>query len=269
MSTSFHNSSLIAYYSPSLPLSSSPSLPASMIRTTGIALLTFRMVDTKSAAGVSIKTLQLYCLVFICRLASILFFPGYLPYDSTGDWFYQVMEATALICCGVCISIAYSNRMTYQSHLDSFGHMAQIPSEYGNVLIAAPLFLLAVLVHPNLNDFWLTDIAWAYSMYVETFAILPQLFMFQKEKSGEVDLLQSHFVFCLGFARMFEFLFWVTSHNELNDHKAAGFGGANVGYFVVFSQILQLVIMADYFYFYLRAIQRGDAFVTIKGSLPV
>lgn len=107
-------------------------------------------------------------------------------------------------------------------------------------------------------------------MYIETFAILPQLFMFQKNKSGTVELLTSHFVFCLGFSRFFEFLFWFASHNELNDNRrSAGYFGQSVGYFVVVSQVIQLVLMADYFYYYVRAIKRGDEFVSIRGELPL
>ena len=37
-----------------------------------------------TCTGVSLKTLELYALVFAFRLSSILFFDGYLPYDKYG-----------------------------------------------------------------------------------------------------------------------------------------------------------------------------------------
>ena len=46
---------------------------------------------TKSAAGVSVKTLHCYFFVFIGRLISITRHEGYLPYDRSGDWLYHVI----------------------------------------------------------------------------------------------------------------------------------------------------------------------------------
>ncbi len=67
-------------------------------------------------AGISLKTLQAYALIFAARLSSILVRPavrwatgiimmlcclqiyeGYLPFDRSGDWFYQACEIIALL----------------------------------------------------------------------------------------------------------------------------------------------------------------------------
>ena len=50
--------------------------------------------STSSVKGLSIKTLELYMLVFLFRLLSIMRFQGYLPYDQTGDWFYHLGAAS-------------------------------------------------------------------------------------------------------------------------------------------------------------------------------
>jgi len=47
--------------------------------------------------------------------------------------------------------------------------------------------------------------------------------------------------------------FWVSSYHELADKNT----GAWVGWFVVLAQMLQMVLMADFFYFYLKAMQKG------------
>lgn len=49
------------------------------------------------------------------------------------------------------------------------------------VYLAAPCFVLAVLFHPGLNSHFLADTTWAFSMYLESVAMLPQLVMFQKQ----------------------------------------------------------------------------------------
>lgn len=55
------------------------------------------------------------------------------------------------------------------------------------------LALLGALqvIHPTLNKHFLSDTAWTFSMYLESMAIVPQLFMFQKQAKGIVEVLVS------------------------------------------------------------------------------
>ena len=48
------------------------------------------------SAGISLKTLEAYAAVFALRLTSILVYEGYLPFDKSGDWFYQATEILSL-----------------------------------------------------------------------------------------------------------------------------------------------------------------------------
>ena len=50
------------------------------------------MWSSKSAKGVSLKTLELYALTFLVRLLSIMRHQGYLPFDKSGDWFYHTVS---------------------------------------------------------------------------------------------------------------------------------------------------------------------------------
>lgn len=47
------------------------------MRCFGFALLNYKMFTAKTAKGVSAKSLELYIVVFICRLLSILRHSGY------------------------------------------------------------------------------------------------------------------------------------------------------------------------------------------------
>ena len=47
--------------------------------------------------GLSFYTFIFYALIHSSRLSSILVFEQYLPYDSSGDWFYQLVEIICLV----------------------------------------------------------------------------------------------------------------------------------------------------------------------------
>jgi hypothetical protein len=78
--------------------------------------------------------------------------------------------------------------------------------------------------HSALNREFFSDTCWTLSMYLEAVAMLPQIFMFQKqasEEGGTVEALIGHTVFALGFARVFELIFWLGSFKELSDHAGS------------------------------------------------
>ena len=62
-----------------------------------------------------------------------------------------------------------------------------------------------------------------------------------------------HMVFALGFSRVFELLFWVTSFKELSHHT----GSRIVGYVILLMQLGHLGIMGDFFYYYAKSITTG------------
>jgi len=88
--------------------------------------------------------------------------------------------------------------------------------------------------------------------------MLPQLFLFTKKKSTNamVEDFTSHFVFALGCGRFLHFIFWLSSYHELNDSHHNGSGGL-AGYVVVSFQFLQMLLMAKYFYHYLKSAATG------------
>lgn len=105
---------------------------SSFLRCFGLGLLNFKMFSTKSAKGVSVKTLELYAFVFATRLLSICRHQGYLPYDKTGDWFYHFVEVMSLLSVGVAIWGIFSPLLsTYDDKYDKFGNL-HIPDELGD-----------------------------------------------------------------------------------------------------------------------------------------
>lgn len=228
-----------------------------MSRMFGFGILNVKTFLSKRATGVSVKTLQLYCLVFFFRLTSIIRHEGYLPYDKSGDWLYHVIEIMALIFTASALwGCMVPFKGTYQSDMDKFGEM-NVPAGLGAVYLAVPMFFLAIFVHPNLNSDFMSDVAWTYAMYLESVALVPQLFMFQKQTSGVVELLTAHFVAALGFGRLCEFMFWIYSYHEL----ATSAGSKLPGYLALFSQFGQLVLMVDFFWYYYLAVKNATPLV--------
>ena len=228
-----------------------------MARMFGFGILNLKTFKSQRATGVSIKTLQLYVLVFFFRLTSIIRHEGYLPYDKSGDWLYHFVEfismaftATALWACSKPF------KQTYQADLDRFGEF-NVPAGMGAIYLAAPILIIAIFVHPNLNADFLSDTAWTYAMYLESAALIPQLFMFQKQASGVVELLTAHFVAALGFGRIMEFFFWIYSYHEL----ASRSGSKLPGYLALFAQFVQLILMLDFFWYYYLAVRNATPLV--------
>lgn len=221
-----------------------------LVRLLSFSLLLFKCFTTRNSSGVSPKTLQLYALVFFSRLCSILIHEGYLPFDSSGDWLYPSVEAlslTAVLATAYVVCVKYGS--PEQARADSFG----AGHKFGAAFIAVPCLVLAVAVHPSLNEHWFTDITWTFALYLETLAVLPQLFMFQRQSKGKpVEEWTAHFVACLGAARMLSLVFWAFSYHELS-HDEGGW----VGCFVLCAQLVHLLVMGDFVYYYLKALKNG------------
>ncbi len=220
----------------------------------GFTFLLVKFHSERSCAGVSLKTLELYMLVFLARLCSILFYEGYLPYDKSGDWFYQAIEVMSVVVVGVLLFLTVKTyKSTYNAAEDGFGDsIKQVPPQFGPVLLIVPCLLLALLLHPSLNRNIFTDVAWTFAMYLETVAILPQFYMLQKANRA-VEAWVSHFIFSIGLSRLFLTIFWASSYHELSDVHSIGITGGWVGKFVLVNQLVHIVVMAEFCYYYVQA----------------
>jgi len=168
---------------------------------------------------------------------TLQFYEGYLPFDKSGDWFYQACELVALAqVLALLGAMLFLYPRSYGRAADAFGAV-YIPEQFGVVWLVAGAALLGALLHPNLNGNFATDTAWAFALYLEAVAVLPQLFMFQKSREKEVEFFTANFAFCVAVGRLLQFFFWLSSYHELNNKYAAHFGSKYPGHFVVLSQV--------------------------------
>lgn len=211
------------------------------------AVLINKVRTQQSVSGISKRSLVLYCTSLVFRLFSTLFFNGYLPVDKSGDWVYQCADCLTLVLIVVLLMwISGRYKHTYQDKEDSLTML--IP-----VIIAA---VIAVMVHPDLNNFYPADVSWTFALYLETFSMLPQLFMMAKI-GGEVEGLTSHYVASVAASKFFCFIFWLFSFRELAPRN-----GFNIsGWAVMIAYVSQLLMFADFIYHYVSSMRLGRSLI--------
>jgi hypothetical protein len=210
---------------------------AGLVQTLAFFLLLNKMRTQKSCAGVSSKTLQVYVLVFTFRLSSTMVKNGYLPVDRSGDWVYQATDIASLLLVFQLMFFVHKRYgLTYQAELDSMPIWKIVPA----------FMLLGCCCHGELNHSAFFDKTWTIGMWMDTIAMLPQLWMLVA-KGGEVEALTSNFVALIFVSKALSWCFWYTGYAEL----APKDGGFNlVGNMVMGAQSLQLLLSADFMYHY-------------------
>merc|ERR1719297_224995 len=112
-------------------------------------------------------------------------------------------------------------------------------------ILIFPCFLIALFFNVTFTPF---EILWAFSIYLESVSILPQLIMVQKHaknNQGSVQNITSHYVFALGAYRALYLVNWFYRYfTEDNYYDSIAWVAGTV----------QTLLYADFFYYYLKAV---------------
>lgn len=119
-------------------------------------------------------------------------------------------------------------RRSYDKELDTFRHY----------FLIGVCFVLALLLH---DKFTVIEIFWAFSIYLEAVAILPQLVLLQRSRN--VDNLTGQYVFFLGAYRAFYILNWIYRYTTEQRFSFSRWIACIAG-------IVQTALYADFFYYY-------------------
>jgi len=211
---------------------------ASFAQCFGLAILSVKVYATKSVKGLSSGMLAMFVLHLGTRLSSTSIKNGYVPVDVSGDYMYQLLDFTTMLLCFhllFCIHKKYEH--SYQEEFDSLPLMPLI----------VPCVVLAVFVHGSFNNSAFFDTLWQISTNLETFVLLPQLWMLSK-MGGKVDTVTAHFVACMVASGVMTFTFWWWTGIELEKR------GPCLAHQVILGlQFLRLVLGADFMYYYTMA----------------
>ena len=199
------------------------------------------LVIGSTTEGLSFYTFMFFVGVHGSRLSSILIYPSYLPSDSTGDWLYQIMEIGCFI-----FAIILCFKVKRQVHDPSL------------TLLSIPLSaLMALLVHPHLNNSFVTDTLWSFSMYLESTALLP--IRFEVRRMHGIESFSVHFLVAQGVCKVLYFVFWLNSYTELNIDETGLL--LTPGNMIFLSQLVSCIVTADYTYYYVKSAVSGSPFI--------
>uniref|UniRef100_A0A3B4B323 ER lumen protein-retaining receptor n=1 Tax=Periophthalmus magnuspinnatus TaxID=409849 RepID=A0A3B4B323_9GOBI len=144
-----------------------------------IIILLLKIWKTRSCAGISGKSQVLFALVFTTRYLDLL--------TSFISLYNTTMKVIYIGCAYATVYLIYAKfKATYDGNHDTFR------VEF----LVVPVGGLAFLVN---HDFSPLEILWTFSIYLESVAILPQLFMISK--TGEAETITTHYLFFLGLYR--------------------------------------------------------------------
>ncbi|CAF2877423.1 unnamed protein product [Rotaria sp. Silwood2] len=190
-----------------------------------IIVLLLKIWTTRSCAGVSGKSVLLYDVVFVCRYLDL-----FMHYVS---FYNSIMKVIYLVSTTFTLYLIYLKfKTTYDRNHDSF----RIE------LLLLPTLALAFIWN---HDFSVLEILWTFSIYLESVAILPQLYMVSK--TGEAETITSHYLFALGIYRFFYILNWIYRYHMENV----------LDWISIVSGVVQTVLYCDFFYLYITRVLRG------------
>lgn len=191
------------------------------------------------------RTHELYLIVFITRYLD-LFTTYYSAYNSIMKVLYIASTASIIYT----IKFQEPIKTTYDKSQDTFLHY-----KFG----VAPCAVLGLITHligisaKKSGGFSIIELLWTFSIYLESISILPQLIVLQRYR--EVENLTGNYVFFMGAYRALYILNWI--------YRAHFEHGYQHHWVVYFCGVLQTLLYADFFYYYLKAKASGSKF-----SLP-
>jgi hypothetical protein len=204
-------------------------------------LLGVHALSTGSVKGISGKSLQLEAMAVICRLATTLWFQGYIPTDDTGDGMYQCIDAVSLVLVlGLLYRVLTVPDRTYEAEADS---LPVLP-------LAAGALVLACLLHGEIMQYRAFDILWMCGLFIGAVSVVPQLWLMTHRKES-TPALTSHFIAVMALSRILASTYMWYAHTEIDCRPWIG-EFKHAGWATMGAQVVHLLLLADFAYFYVK-----------------
>ncbi|CAH0045218.1 unnamed protein product [Clonostachys solani] len=198
-----------------------------------ILILLHKMVQLNSCSGISFKSQALYFFVYVTR---------YLDIFTTTSIYNLLFKILFLGSQGY---ILYLMTNAYKPTIDPNSDTFRVQYLLAGAAVLAIIF-------PYKYSF--SEISWAFSIWLESVAILPQLFMLQR--TGEAETITTHYLFALGSYRALYIPNWIYRYFSEPDHHP--------DWIAILAGIVQTVLYSDFFYIYYTKVMKGKKF-----KLPV
>ncbi|KAG8736457.1 endoplasmic reticulum retention protein, partial [Ceratobasidium sp. 414] len=169
--------------------------------------------------GISFKTQALYVAVFLTRYIDLFTFHFVSVYNTFMKIFFIASSVYILYL------MKFKYRPTSDPSIDTFELM----------YLVGPSIVLALVFN---YEFSLSEVLWAFSIYLEAVAIFPQLFMLQR--TGEAETITTHYIAALGAYRALYVPNWIYRY----------WTEGNVDPIAVIAGLVQTGLYLDFFYVY-------------------
>ncbi|XP_050346381.1 ER lumen protein-retaining receptor [Nymphalis io] len=190
-----------------------------------IIILLLKIWKTRSCAGISGKSQILFSIVYTTRYLDLIT-TFVSPYNT-------IMKIVFIAASYATVYLMYVKfKATYDHNHDTFR------IEF----LLIPSLILALLIN---REFTLMEVLWTFSIYLESVAILPQLFLVSK--TGEAESITSHYLFALGSYRGLYLLNWIYRY-FVEDHYEL---------IAIVAGVVQTVLYCDFFYLYITKVLKG------------
>ncbi|KAF2491444.1 ER lumen protein retaining receptor [Lophium mytilinum] len=204
-----------------------------------ILILLHKMKTSSSASGISFKSQVLYFVVYVTRYIDLLW-TFYLP-KSLYNTVFKILFISSSAYTIYLMMTDY--KPTHDPNLDTF--------KVSYLLGASAILAILFPYHYNF-----TEILWTFSIWLESVAILPQLFMLQR--TGEAETITTHYLFALGAYRALYIPNWIW--RTVVVEKPTPFWDP----ISIIAGIVQTILYSDFFYIYYTKVIQGKKF-----NLPV
>ncbi|KIH63558.1 ER lumen protein retaining receptor [Ancylostoma duodenale] len=190
-------------------------LSADLAHLVAIVILLHKIWRSRRLSG---RSQVLFAIVFISRYLDL--FTNFISvYNSVMKVFFL---ATSI---GTVYLMWVKFKATYDRNNDS------LRIEF----LVIPAAILALLIN---HEFTLMEVMWTFSIYLESVAIMPQLFMLSR--TGNAETITAHYLFALGSYRALYIVNWIFRYYTENFFDPIA----------VVAGIVQTVLYADFFYLY-------------------
>ncbi|KAL6446977.1 hypothetical protein ACFW04_001390 [Cataglyphis niger] len=190
-----------------------------------IIILLLKIWKTRSCAGISGKSQILFAIVYTTRYLDL-----FTTFISAYNTFMKIIFIVASLTTVFLMYVKF--KATYDHNHDTFR------IEF----LVLPALVLALLINHELS---FVEVLWTFSIYLESVAILPQLFLVSK--TGEAESITSHYLFALGSYRGLYLFNWVYRYYA-EDHYDL---------IAIVAGLVQTVLYCDFFYLYITKVLKG------------
>ncbi len=181
--------------------------------------------------GISLRSQLLFCLVWVSRYMDI-FTNHYSIYNTILKIVYLATSFYTIYL------VSKKYRSTYDKAHDTL-----------NVwyLIIPCIVLCLIFCEDRLS---ILELGWTFSLFLEAVAILPQIWLLRA--TGEVENLNSQYIFCLGLYRALYLVNWIYRYCTEEHYYSP---------LVWVCGSIQTLLYVDYFYYYIKSRIEGTKLV--------